>query len=416
MKRFFLIFTLTFLSNSFSQISVTEVKTKEPVMKIEKYDNTFNINYAQIRENKNYYYGQKLFFAPTEVLEKTINSSNPKIYSNEPIFFKDKNYNFHNIDLKRIINKNFTILDVVTCNDLKKILEKKIDSINNIDDLRIKPLMNWNNKDSLNSTRSEFGYSYLNEPKYGRIIPRDLGTDYYLKIIDESNNKYYVKPSENIEKDFFIEDYYNNLKNNFLNKNVIVTIINNVKKEKEINTGNEIDIPLHSVWKVVDITFIKKLDKSTYFEFYTFDFILQNLKDSKISYEINLKSKFPLNSISEKRNFNLMLEEDFIIKKNNNAIAKEKNEKEKAIKDNEKKTQDELLKKNLILKYGERNGSLIFNSKIDIGMTSEMCIESWGKPIFTRNIKSDERLMSVWIYHQNIKVYFKDNILKVIEF
>ena len=111
-----------------------------------------------------------------------------------------------------------------------------------------------------------------------------------------------------------------------------------------------------------------------------------------------------------------MLEEDFIIKKNNNAIAKEKNEKEKAIKDNEKKTQDELLKKNLILKYGERNGSLIFNSKIDIGMTSEMCIESWGKPIFTRNIKSDEGLMSVWIYHQNIKVYFKDNILKVIEF
>lgn len=68
---------------------------------------------------------------------------------------------------------------------------------------------------------------------------------------------------------------------------------------------------------------------------------------------------------------------------------------------------------NLCQKYGDKYGSLIIDKKIDIGMSPEMCRESWGYPI--RVLTGSNKLgdYTEWIYSNNRHIYFVNN--KVVE-
>lgn len=67
-------------------------------------------------------------------------------------------------------------------------------------------------------------------------------------------------------------------------------------------------------------------------------------------------------------------------------------------------------KKGLIKKYGQTNGTKIFNQKIWIGMTKDMLFESWGQP---DNIN---RSVGAWGVHEqmiygNTNVYIENDVL-----
>ena len=83
---------------------------------------------------------------------------------------------------------------------------------------------------------------------------------------------------------------------------------------------------------------------------------------------------------------------------------------------NEKEKKDfENRKTEYISKFGQQYGELIANYKVKIGMTSEMCKYAWGLPIWTNKITSENGTIEVWHCGSGYKLYFTNNILKIIE-
>ena len=60
--------------------------------------------------------------------------------------------------------------------------------------------------------------------------------------------------------------------------------------------------------------------------------------------------------------------------------------------------QRQLEKQSLISKYGERYGLLIFEHKVTLGMTKEMCLKAWGAPRNKVIRRTDSGTQEVWTY------------------
>ena len=72
-------------------------------------------------------------------------------------------------------------------------------------------------------------------------------------------------------------------------------------------------------------------------------------------------------------------------------------------------------KKGLVDRYGEENANLISLKKVAIGMTKQMCIESWGLPNrINTTIVSDEATEQ-WVYPRDSYLYFKEDVLTAIQ-
>jgi len=80
-----------------------------------------------------------------------------------------------------------------------------------------------------------------------------------------------------------------------------------------------------------------------------------------------------------------------------------------------KKRESQVRLDNLIKKYGVVNGERLFESKVWIGMTKEMALESWGKPedinVTITNYGRDEQ----WVHGSGQYLYFDDGILTTIQ-
>lgn len=72
-------------------------------------------------------------------------------------------------------------------------------------------------------------------------------------------------------------------------------------------------------------------------------------------------------------------------------------------------------RQSLITKYGSENGELIFNRKVKIGWTKEMCIESWGKPRDVNRTTTANGTNEQWVYSLKKYLYFDNNILTAIQ-
>ncbi len=77
------------------------------------------------------------------------------------------------------------------------------------------------------------------------------------------------------------------------------------------------------------------------------------------------------------------------------AAEKEKKEQQQAELQNQKKQQR---KKELIQKYGEQKGKLIFEHKVEIGMTTEMCQAAYGTPTRTTSSSTSNGKTEKWYY------------------
>ncbi len=68
-------------------------------------------------------------------------------------------------------------------------------------------------------------------------------------------------------------------------------------------------------------------------------------------------------------------------------------------------------KQSLISKYGDKYGLLIFNHKVTLGMTKEMCLKSWGTPRNKVVRKTPNGTQEVWIYGIDQYLIFVNGIL-----
>lgn len=72
-------------------------------------------------------------------------------------------------------------------------------------------------------------------------------------------------------------------------------------------------------------------------------------------------------------------------------------------------------KARLIKKYGKRNAQLIFDEKVEIGFTKQMCIESWGEPQDINRTITRNRVHEQWVYGIGRYLYFEGNYLTAIQ-
>ncbi len=86
-------------------------------------------------------------------------------------------------------------------------------------------------------------------------------------------------------------------------------------------------------------------------------------------------------------------------------LAKEEEEKKKA---------DANRLSELTKKYGIHNAQLIMQSKVQIGMSKEMCIESWGEPTKINRTITSGSIHEQWVYYKSY-LYFDDGILSGIQ-
>lgn len=68
-----------------------------------------------------------------------------------------------------------------------------------------------------------------------------------------------------------------------------------------------------------------------------------------------------------------------------------------------------------IRKYGKELGSLILQKKVKIGMTSEMCVEAWGKPNDINRTTGSWGTHEQWVYDNDCYLYFENGILTTIQ-
>lgn len=72
-------------------------------------------------------------------------------------------------------------------------------------------------------------------------------------------------------------------------------------------------------------------------------------------------------------------------------------------------------RESLILKYGQKYGSLIADKKVAVGMTKEMCIAAWGKPSDINKTTTAYGVREQWVYNLKTYLYFDDDILTTIQ-
>ena len=72
------------------------------------------------------------------------------------------------------------------------------------------------------------------------------------------------------------------------------------------------------------------------------------------------------------------------------------------------------LKEACIQRFGEVNGNLIFQGKVKIGMTKEMCETAWGKSLWSSKTTTEHGTIEILYYGYGYSLYFDNGILKII--
>ena len=65
--------------------------------------------------------------------------------------------------------------------------------------------------------------------------------------------------------------------------------------------------------------------------------------------------------------------------------------------------------------YGEKYGNMILLRKVQIGMTKEMCSESWGNPYDINTTSVNGKTSEQWVYENDSYLYFDNGILTAVQ-
>ena len=167
----------------------------------------------------------------------------------------------------------------------------------------------------------------------------------------------------------------------------------------DLHTGEAVTIQVGEVWHCYDLSLT---DSENYFRQQGFLFFRNG----------NRELMFPIGSITQSM---------FISKQEHERreLEKQKTDEERIQeeKEREKRREQERIehKKYCIDKWGERLGTSIFENRVELGMTAEMCEVAWGKPYYTNRIIVTGLAAEQWVYGWGIYLYFENGILTAIQ-
>ena len=203
--------------------------------------------------------------------------------------------------------------------------------------------------------------------------------------------------------------------NNNKNQKFILTSNPSYRTYKDIYTDKVISIERNSIWNsevaVINSYRLKNNWEETSYPFKIY-ILFKNQKGETFAYEGIDNINFEENpySFGGFELYNIYLEK---IKQKKTALEIKKINEQKE-KDLIHKAQ-ETRKIAILKKYGNTNGNLIINNKIKIGMNTEMCEESWGKPFDKSKIIEENKNIEIWFYFGGNTLYFlNDELYRII--
>lgn len=399
-KLIFLIF-ISFFNSSFSQIAIKKIEYigDTIVRKNTLYDGYSDFKKEKVLNDYKKYIGYNLYLTNSKV----------DIY----------NYIFDN-QLKSILNKNGDTIFTYLTNPIKvEKVEKVISDENHLYNKNYRIENIFCTVEQLEKIFPE--HEKTPELKYFETDDYNNLNYIVLQLKSLNDNKiYYLKQSlkdyrSDNSKDFIFEPFYNFVKNNYDNEKFIFTSNPSYRTYKDIYTDKIINIERNSIWNsevaVINSYRLKNKWEETSYPFKIY-ILFKNQKGETFVYEGIDNINFQENpySFGGFELYSIYLEK-VKLKKTAQEIKKIKEQKEK---DSLQRAQ-ETKRITIINKYGNSNGSLIINNKVKIGMSSEMCEESWGKPFDKSKIIEENKNIEIWFYFGGNTLYFlNDKLYRII--
>lgn len=237
---------------------------------------------------------------------------------------------------------------------------------------------------------------FLDESEIYNEAKSSLSKDFYADILLElkdstSNETIYVFESQ-YNPQFILVPYFEKMKEQINGKTFIAISDFNAIKNPVSKTDFSLYIDKGTEWKG-EFTLLRKKDlkaemsNETDDEETLFAVLLSNEKD-KVIFDLE-NSRWNFENV-------LLSKNDFEKQKSTNA------------------TKNKLEEKALIKKYGEKFGKLVFQKKLEIGMSKEMCSDVCGITLNKKKVKNANGEIEIWEYTGILKLYFQNGKLSEI--
>ncbi len=347
----------------------------------------------------------------------------PLIYDSTYFFYKS------DIDFKVYLNQRIYILPKSANNELDGYTDFYTEKVS----VGYGPIDSYTYKPNQNSLTE---YNIL-ENKYLKIL--DVGVkgdwngynEFWFKLFHEENHDtiFYCPPSALCEyralseMPFILEGFFEYNKNKFVGKYFIAkdsisehTAFNGLYSRDpliDITSGEKIKCEKGSKWLCSDITLVDL--KSTYSYYVPVLIFKDDLnREIMVSFAKYIHNEaddgtYIFNTKAKIDNFYSMEEYQFL------NLQKQEQEKLRIQLEKELEAKRKAKNEKLINKYGNKYANLIINKKVVVGMTKEMCSESWGKPYETDRVTMEDKLYEVWTYDFKTFLYFENDVLKLIK-
>jgi len=245
-------------------------------------------------------------------------------------------------------------------------------------------------------------------------VEKNLSSHKYLRFTlrneTTGENLYWITPYIKFEF-MFLVPYFEKMQKTYKGQNVVPT--KKIENLADIKTGEKINIQPGEVWQCYDVTFVN-LASQIFIAPYCF--LEKDGKKVKISF-----SDFTAESNVQFVTDSYVLRPAFILEQTYNNLVAEKQRtiEERQRIEEEKRHQEEIARqereKRLIQKYGNQYGKLIFEGKVCLKMTKEMCTEAWGEPHYINSTIIDGLVCEQWVYGLGTYLYFDNGILRAIQ-
>lgn len=256
-------------------------------------------------------------------------------------------------------------------------------------------ILNWSQIGNKYFTIANINPSFEKSEIYNEVksnFGKDFFADILFELKDNSNNEtiYVIESSSNPQ--FILSPYFEKKKESINGKTFIAIGDFNAIRNPISKTDYTIYIDKGTEWKG-ELTLLRKKDlkiedsKDADDEEILFAVLLSNEKD-KVIFDFK----------GSRWNF-----EDVLLTKNDFENLKKGNT-------NKNKLEESVLVK----KYGEKFGKLVYQKKLTIGMSKDMCSDILGITLNRKNYKNASGEIEVWEYTGIYKLYFKNGKLSEI--
>ncbi len=387
-KTFFVVFVLICCS-SFSQIKIRKEKVEEVhKVKIAQIDSLYPMTKLSQSPQYRKYIGLKLFLKPASQKYKVssseltpdirkINKKESEISEKDYLKIvnpKKTRYGFAGpsdleyIDFVEYAGKYFTILNIFT--------EKR---------------------------RSTEGYKSIVKVDFSDETKKDARYR-YLKIIlkEENTNELFIwslrADGLNGERDPFLLTTYYGKHEQICNKTPKFVALKNKYDLVDITNGNKISLKKGDTitckgFELVDLKEFRFLQPRYIFSTKNNAELMVEARKLVFNYKYATFGDYvSLEEYNRKMELKKMAAEERAKRKEEERLKREKEQKE--------------LKNSLVKKYGSKYGKLIFESKVVIGMTKEMCTDAWGSPSDVNKMISKHTVLEQWVYPGFNYLYF----------